>query len=29
MTVDHVVTVQTGDMQRFANLLLSIGVRAE
>ncbi len=29
MTVDHVLTVQTGDMQRFANLLLSIGVRSE
>lgn len=26
-TADHVLTVQTGDMQRFANLLLSIGVR--
>jgi L-fucose mutarotase len=26
-TVDHVLTVQTGDMQRFANLLLSVGVR--
>ncbi len=23
-TADHVLTVQTGDMQRFANLLLSI-----
>jgi L-fucose mutarotase len=29
MTVDHVLTVQTGDMQRFANLLLSIGVRMD
>ncbi|MGC3966739.1 MAG: RbsD/FucU family protein [Pirellulales bacterium] len=28
-TEDHVLTVQTGDMQRFANLLLSIGVRME
>ncbi len=28
-TPDHVLTVQTGDMQRFANLLLSIGVRME
>jgi L-fucose mutarotase len=28
-TADHVLTVQTGDMQRFANLLLSIGVRME
>src|SRR5262245_26285561 len=28
-TVDHVLTVQTGDMQRFANLLLSIGVRMD
>jgi len=26
-TVDHVLTVQTGDQQRYANLLLSIGVR--
>ena len=29
MTVDHVLTVQTGDTQRFANLLLSIGVRMD
>lgn len=29
MTADHVLTVQTGDMQRFANLLLSIGVRTD
>jgi L-fucose mutarotase len=29
MTPDHVLTVQTGDMQRFANLLLSIGVRMD
>lgn len=28
-TADHVLTVQTGDMQRFANLLLSIGVRMD
>src|SRR5262245_1837463 len=28
-TLDHVLTVQTADMQRFANLLLSIGVRME
>ena len=28
-TPDHVLTVQTGDMQRFANLLLSVGVRME
>lgn len=28
-TPDHVLTVQTGDMQRFANLLLSIGVRMD
>ncbi len=27
-TPDHVLTIQTGDQQRFANLLLSIGVRA-
>jgi len=26
-TPDHVLTVQTGDRQRYANLLLSIGVR--
>jgi L-fucose mutarotase len=26
-TPDHILTVQTGDQQRFANLLLSIGVR--
>ena len=26
-TKDHVLTIQTGDQQRFANLLLSIGVR--
>lgn len=28
-TPDHVLTVQTGEMQRFANLLLSVGVRME
>jgi L-fucose mutarotase len=28
-TPDHVLTVQTGDVQRFANLLLSIGVRMD
>ena len=28
-TPDHVLTIQTGDMQRFANLLLSVGVRME
>jgi L-fucose mutarotase len=28
-TSDHVLTVQTGDQQRFANLLLSVGVRME
>jgi L-fucose mutarotase len=26
-TPDHVLTIQTADQQRFANLLLSIGVR--
>lgn len=26
---DHVLTIQTGDMQRYANLLLSIGVRMD
>ena len=26
-TPDHVLTIQTGDQQRFANVLLSIGVR--
>jgi len=29
MSIDHVLTVQTGDMQRFANLLLSVGVRGK
>jgi L-fucose mutarotase len=28
-TPDHVLTIQTGDVQRFANLLLSIGVRMD
>jgi L-fucose mutarotase len=28
-TPDHVLTIQTGDMQRFANLLLTIGVRMD
>lgn len=28
-TPDHVLTIQTGDMQRFANILLSLGVRVE
>lgn len=28
-TPDHVLTIQTGDQQRFANLLLSIGVRMD
>lgn len=28
-TPDHVLTVQTGDQQRFANLLLSLGVRMD
>ena len=26
-TDDHVLTIQTGDTQRYANLLLSVGVR--
>ena len=26
-TPDHILTIQTADQQRFANLLLSIGVR--
>ena len=26
-TPDHVLTIQTGDQQRFANLLLVMGVR--
>jgi L-fucose mutarotase len=28
-TPDHILTIQTGDLQRFANLLLSIGVRID
>ncbi len=28
-TADHVLTVQTADQQRFANLLLSVGVRMD
>jgi L-fucose mutarotase len=28
-TPDHVLTVQTGDQQRFANVLLTVGVRME
>jgi L-fucose mutarotase len=28
-TPDHVLTIQTADMQRYANILLSIGVRME
>lgn len=28
-TPDHILTIQTADQQRFANLLLSIGVRME
>ena len=28
-TNDHVLTIQTADQQRFANLLLSIGVRMD
>jgi L-fucose mutarotase len=28
-TADHVLTIQTADQQRFANLLLTIGVRME
>ena len=28
-TPDHVLTIQTGDQQRFANLLLSVGVRLD
>jgi L-fucose mutarotase len=28
-TPDHVLTIQTGDQQRFANLLLTIGVRMD
>ncbi len=28
-TPDHVLTIQTADQQRFANLLLSIGMRVD
>lgn len=28
-TPDHVLTIQTGDQQRYANILLSIGVRMD
>jgi L-fucose mutarotase len=28
-TPDHVLTVQTGDQQRFANVLLTLGVRMD
>jgi L-fucose mutarotase len=28
-SLDHVLTIQTGDQQRFANVLLSIGVRMD
>lgn len=28
-TPDHVLTIQTGDQQRYANVLLSIGVRMD
>ncbi len=28
-TVDHVLTIQTADQQRFANILLTIGVRMD
>jgi len=28
-TVDHILTVQTADQQRFANVLLTIGVRMD
>lgn len=28
-TPDHILTIQTGDTQRFANLILSIGVRMD
>ena len=28
-TPDHVLTMQTGDQQRFANVLLSLGVRMD
>ena len=28
-TVDHILTIQTADQQRFANILLTIGVRMD
>lgn len=28
-TPDHVLTIQTGDQQRYANILLTVGVRME
>jgi L-fucose mutarotase len=28
-SADHVLTIQTGDMQRYANILLTVGVRME
>ena len=28
-TEDHVLTIQTADQQRFANVLLTIGVRMD
>ncbi len=28
-TIDHVLTIQTADQQRFANLLLTVGVRMD
>ena len=28
-TQDHVLTIQTGDQQRYANILLTIGVRMD
>ena len=28
-TDDHILTIQTGDQQRYANILLSIGVRMD
>jgi L-fucose mutarotase len=28
-TPDHVLTIQTADQQRFANLLVTVGVRME
>jgi L-fucose mutarotase len=29
MTPDHVLTIQTADLQRYANILLSVGVRVD